>query len=90
MNSDELERLRRQIDSLDGELLKILAKRMDVVREIGRYKKSEGLDLRDDERLKALLEDRLQTAGELGLTEESVRKLYELIHEIALETEADA
>lgn len=90
MSADELEDLRKKIDALDKELLKALAKRMEVVREVGRYKKSKGLSLRDDERLKALLAERLKTAGELDLPEELVNKLYELIHEASLEAEKDA
>ncbi len=90
MSNDELEDLRKKIDALDEELLKALAGRLKVVRKIGRYKKSKGLDLRDDERLKALLADRLKTGSELDLPEEFVQKLYDLIHEASLDAEADA
>ncbi|HEX5744240.1 MAG TPA: chorismate mutase [Candidatus Saccharimonadales bacterium] len=90
MSSDELEELRQKIDALDEELLKTLVKRLEVVREVGRYKKAKGLDLRDDERLKALLEERLKTAGQLGLPEELVKELYELIHDASLDAESDA
>jgi chorismate mutase len=89
VSNEELEDLRKKIDALDGELLKALAKRMDVVREIGRYKKSEGLALRDDERLQALLAERLKTADGLDLPRDFVKQLYELIHEAALDAEAN-
>lgn len=90
MSKDELEDLRKKIDALDRELLQTLAKRLEVVKEIGRYKKSKGMDLRDDERLEALLAERLKAAGALDLPEEFVRKLYELIHEASLKKESDA
>lgn len=85
--SKELEDLRNKIDALDEELLKLLGKRLEVVKEIGRYKKANGLELRDDERFKDLLAGRLKQAENLELPKELVGELYELIHGYALEIE---
>lgn len=90
MSEDDLDGLRKKIDSIDEELLTILAKRMEVVRAVGRYKKTHGLELRDEERLQALLNGQLERAASLDLSKEFVAELYELIHKYALETEAEA
>lgn len=88
--SDELEDLRKQIDALDGELLKVLASRMEVVRAVGRYKKANGLNLLDEQRLQALLAGRQEQAAKLDLPKGLVAELYDLIHKYALEAEKEA
>jgi len=87
---NELENLRQQIDRLDEELLKTLAERMKVVDQLGKYKKANGVELRDNERFRALVATRLDQAAKLGLSDSFVTELYELIHLAALEREAGA
>ena len=41
--TEGLEDLRRKIDELDNQLLTLLAKRMEISEEIGRYKKEKGM-----------------------------------------------
>ena len=87
-DSDKLADLRRQIDALDDELLQLLAKRMDHVREVGQYKKSHNLPPLDAERWQSVLATRLAEAQKLGLSDEFVTQLYQLVHEYALSIEA--
>ncbi len=87
---EDLDKLREKIDALDGELLEALARRMEVVAEIGRYKKVRGIELRDEERLRALLASQLDRAASLNLPEELITELYELIHKYALRIETEA
>jgi chorismate mutase len=87
---EDLDKLREKIDALDGELLEVLAKRMEVVAEIGRYKKARGMELRDEERLRALLAAQLDRAASLNLPKELITELYELIHKYALRIENEA
>lgn len=47
---DELERLRGQIDELDGELLRLFEARMAVVQEIGAYKAAHKVKILDESR----------------------------------------
>jgi chorismate mutase len=75
-----LEALRERIDHLDHELLDLLAKRMRVVEEIGEYKRANNVATLQVSRWNSLLEDRLARAGELGLSPEYARALYEVIH----------
>lgn len=87
---DGLDGLRKKIDALDAQLLKVLASRMEVVREVGRYKKARGMDLRDEKRMQALLADLSAQAAGLDLPTELVQEIYRLIHEYAIRIESEA
>ena len=75
-----LEVLRDRIDHLDHDLLDLLAKRMHVVEEIGAYKRANNVATLQVSRWNAVLADRLARAGELGLSPDYARALYEIIH----------
>ncbi|MCL2085126.1 MAG: chorismate mutase [Oscillospiraceae bacterium] len=45
-----IEELRREINGVDDQLLKLFARRMEIVSEIGRYKKERSLPVLDRER----------------------------------------
>ena len=51
-----LNELRKNIDEIDREIIELFEKRMDVAREIGRYKKQHDLPVFDPEREKKLIE----------------------------------
>jgi chorismate mutase len=72
--------LREKIDSIDNRLLEILAERMDLVRAIGQYKKDNGITVLQIHRWTGIRQDRLQNGLSLGLTEQMILDLYELIH----------
>ena len=56
MGSPALDALRRRIDEIDNELLRLLEERMRVCREIGELKRRMGLELVDAERERKVLE----------------------------------
>ena len=76
--------LRQEIDLLDEELLKIIAKRMDIVREIGNLKKEKNLETLDIDRWQSVLEKIKEAAKNNNLSEEFVEKLYHEIHQASL------
>lgn len=82
-----LEELRKEIDAIDHELVELLAKRMHVVDEVGKVKKELQIEPLDTNRWQEVLESKLAMARELGLSEEFVKKIYDFIHEHALELE---
>ncbi|MBI2032618.1 MAG: chorismate mutase [Candidatus Levybacteria bacterium] len=90
MNNKPLELFRRQIDAADENLLNALAKRMKMVEKIGRFKKERGMTFRDNKRWEELIKSRVNTANELKLQEEFIKKLYDLIHEYSLMIERGA
>lgn len=81
----QLEDLRKEIDLTDEALLEMLAKRISLVREVGELKKTHGVAPLDEKRWKNVLQSKLTKAKVLNLSEEFVEKLYQLIHEHALD-----
>lgn len=78
--TNRLDLLRQQIDAIDARILEILAERMDVVREIGAYKKNNGMTVLQINRWSDIFDNRIKNGLSMGLTEELIRELYELIH----------
>lgn len=80
----KLESLRTEIDKLDGELLQLLARRMEVVNEIGNYKKENNITILQLKRWKHIMEDRLAIGDNLGLDQKFLLQLLELVHEASI------
>lgn len=79
--TENLELLRAKIDRIDDELLELLAKRMAVAREIGRYKQQKRMSVLQPGRYNDLMERRLELAAPLELSNDFVRSILALIHE---------
>ena len=85
MNLDDI---RRQIDTIDKELLDLLNRRADLVHEVGVVKKRDGLQIYAPEREEALLR-RLISMNQGRLSETSIRAIYREIMSAALALEDD-
>ena len=59
-----LEECRKEIDSIDKELVELFTRRMNVAKEVAAYKKETGMAVYDSERERKLLEKVEETAGE--------------------------
>lgn len=77
---DKLVELRTQIDEIDDELLNILGKRMEVVKEIGTYKKDHKITILQLKRWTFIIEDRIKTGEYHGLERVFLQHMLELIH----------
>jgi len=75
-----LQSLRERIDTLDSELLQVLAKRMEACREIGLYKQQEDMPVVQPDRYASLLGDKIAEGGQLGLDPAFLRRLFSEIH----------
>lgn len=75
-----LESLREEIDHLDREVLDLLAGRMRVVEQIAKTKRANNVAALQVARWRAMLENRLSRAAELGLAADYARALFEVIH----------
>ena len=78
---DDLVLLRQQIDDCDHELLAVLARRMSVSREIGRFKKEQNLRVVQPARYQDMIKARLEEADSLGLKPDFIERLMQAIHE---------
>lgn len=76
-----LKHWRHEIDHIDEQILRLLAKRMEFSREIGAFKQDRELCIVQPHRFRSLLEERLKQGSELGLSQNFVHQLYSLIHE---------
>ena len=79
--AENLTLLRRKIDELDNELLDILAKRMDVSREIGEYKLAHKMPVVQAGRYADIMTRRILAGRQMGMSEEFMRTLLSAIHE---------
>lgn len=79
--TDNLNRLRTEIDKLDDRLLELLAERMRVACEIGRCKKEHGMPVLQTQRYEELLSRRTAQAAELGMDRAFMRTVLQSIHE---------
>ncbi|MDO8898292.1 MAG: chorismate mutase, partial [Bacteroidales bacterium] len=82
---NKLEALRTEIDKLDGELLQLLAKRMEVVDEIGQYKRDNNITILQLKRWQHILDDRISIGTNLGLDNRFLIQLLELVHEASIQ-----
>lgn len=76
----ELQVLRSQIDALDAQLLRVLAQRLAVSAQIAQVKQQDNLAVFQPKRWESLLHQRLESAEQLGLEPEFIKRLFETIH----------
>jgi chorismate mutase-like protein len=74
----ELDALRAEIDSIDRDLLNLLAKRFAVVLRVGEVKRAHGTEVYDPERERRVIE-RLTSEVPAPLDRETVRRIFERI-----------
>lgn len=77
---NNLERFRNKIDSIDMQLIELLAQRMNIVEEIGAYKNKNSISIFQLKRWKQIIETRLKYGNKLGLDKTFIRQLLKLIH----------
>lgn len=76
--------MRKEIDAIDDDLITLLARRMECVKQIGSWKRSHNVSLFQLERWEHVLRDRVQRSVKRHLSENFARDLFEHIHEEAL------
>lgn len=89
MPSERLEVLRRQIDGIDNELLDVLARRMEVAREIGRYKKESSMPVVQAGRYNDVLRSRIDAGVQLGMSAEFMRTFLLALHDESVRQQLD-
>lgn len=85
----QLEELRTEVDKIDGELLQILARRMEIIDEIGEYKKKNKITILQMKRWAGIINDRLSQGTHLGLDNEFLKRLLGLIHEESIQRQTE-
>lgn len=85
----QLELLRNRIDAIDTELLETLSSRMEIVRQIGQYKKDNNVTALQIGRWAELMDKRVKLGEKLNLNGVLVELLFQHIHEdsVRMQTE---
>ena len=80
-STESLTLLRQQIDRIDNELLEVLAKRMCVSRDIGRYKKEHRMPVVQAGRYNDVIRTRAKLGEEMGMSREFMKTILLAIHD---------
>ncbi|MCZ2102620.1 MAG: chorismate mutase [Chitinophagales bacterium] len=81
----QLERLRREIDILDDEIMHSLASRMQLAREIGAYKRDQNMIILQSERWIEIFQKYIERGSQNGLSEEFITQIIKAIHNESIE-----
>jgi chorismate mutase-like protein len=84
---DELQRWREKIETIDQNIMGMLAVRFDIAERIGDWKKSQGKPAHDPIRQQQVKSEWKRQALERGMNPDFAEKMYDLIHEEALRLE---
>ncbi len=76
-----LEDLRDQIDEIDTEIVDLIANRMAIARQIGKYKYKNNVTILQPERWAEIVRSRTDKAVSQQLTRDFILKMYNIIHE---------
>jgi chorismate mutase len=85
----KLDLLRSRIDSLDTELIELLAARNEIVKQIAMYKKNNNVMALQIDRWTKMMNNRVATASKMELDPVFIKILFQLIHEdsVRMQTE---
>jgi chorismate mutase len=87
-----LDDLRKRIDRIDHEIVEALSSRMQLVEQIGDYKKANGVAIFQFERWLQVFQTRPEWAAKMGMDKDFVAQLFKIIHDesIRVQTERPA
>ena len=74
-----IEKLRKEIDSIDGSIIELLSKRKGIVKKIAGIKRQENKSIIDKEREQEIAHRLKKMAKEKGLDEKFIGSVYEII-----------
>ena len=81
VTTENILELRKQIDSIDNEIIELLAKRMRVCREIGQYKKEHKMTVLQSKRYSEIIDKRGAQGTLCGISPSCMNTIFEAIHE---------
>jgi chorismate mutase len=86
---DPLQQLRNENNAVDYEILEALARRQEIIRQIGEYKKSKNMTIFQPKRWRQVVEDRVEKGESLGLDENFIKDVYQLIHNYSVKIQTE-
>ena len=76
MPDQRMEQLREEIESIDRSIIELIARRVELAREVGRAKRAANLPTLDPAREAAVVRRAGQIAREAGIEDEDVRYIF--------------
>jgi chorismate mutase len=86
---NQLELLRNRIDAIDTELLETLSSRMEIVKQIGNYKRENNVTALQIGRFAELMDKRVKLGESLNLNAHFVQQIFQHIHEDSVRMQTD-
>lgn len=86
---NQLELLRNRIDAIDTELLETLSSRMEIVKQIGKYKRENNVTALQIGRFSELMDKRVKLGVSLNLDPHFVQQVFQHIHEDSVRMQTD-
>lgn len=80
-----LQELRNQIDNIDDELIRLLAKRSEISSKIGIIKKEHNLTVLQLDRWNSILSNHIEKGKSLGMKEDVIKDIFEIIHKDSID-----
>ncbi|MCP4104142.1 MAG: bifunctional 3-deoxy-7-phosphoheptulonate synthase/chorismate mutase type II [Desulfobacteraceae bacterium] len=78
---DRIESLRNKIDDVDSHIIELIARRMEFVLEIGRYKMENNIAILQPNRWEEIVRSRISAGRMHNLSKEFILSCYQYIHE---------
>lgn len=86
---ENMDDLRTRIDAIDNDLLELLATRMKISDEIGKYKRQNNITILQPGRWDQLLENVFEKGRERGLDREFLEKVFQAIHQASIDRQTE-
>lgn len=86
---NKLDQIRDEIDETDKELLEVLARRLELVKKIGAYKKEKNVPIFQLERWNAILKNRPEWGEKFQLNPDFIKILYQAVHDESIRIQTD-
>ncbi len=83
-HDEELNRMRKNIDTIDGEIIELLVSRSKICEDIGMLKNQMNIPAYVPERWSYILESRTQQALEKHISPHIVKAIYQQIHQMSI------
>lgn len=74
-----LENFRTEIDKIDEQLIKLLAKRYSVCEKVAIYKKAHNISMMQPERIKEVINRAIKLGKNYHISEEFINKIFTII-----------
>ncbi len=82
-----IDELRDQIDQCDDQIMKALDRRLEIVKQVAKYKEEHQLPIRQPKRMTELTDRLIKQYSNDNLSPVLIKKLYQLIMDYAIELE---